>query len=1132
MLDESIVHFLRGVPVGDAVSVRFATMDSSSERTWTGTIIRKDGPVTHVSYREDPRMVRLLPPDDDDVFVLGLSRCDTSSVCALLPPLAWSPLPLVQSPDHIIYWDGSAELSTVEDPPCVAAIVHVEVRSGMTSTHACWFRGGTNNAAEHLALLAALRLARTLGGFAAVLGDSLMVLKQAHQQCPVRNRRLQSLISEERGAMVGSLFITAHHIRRDYNRADAVCRMTAQNRKGCGDQSVFAHELLVTTEADGTRMLSDAVPASSRAGRAAATKAPVGSLPHERPVWAINSLEELRHLRTMPTALRVPLSAARFWAPLVSKSLSDILSQTDDAMRVKAFLQLLALPSLYLPKNKPSRALCHGLATGVPARTLRRYDRATREHNEDHMAQEAHVFCCAGELRKAAKVFFRTPLPPLDTPGAWEALSAKYPLTVDEEDEAELDMLATRMMGGEVAIIPPDVVASVAIKMSKFSASAFDRWNGSLFLAAAENDPTVYPKTAALLNNMLASTTLFETVRGLRGVALAKGAEDVRPIGIGSFWLRLLSAVALRIDSPSALPVWQKGVKTSRGVEKIIHRIRKAHEDGLFVLTTDVSNAFNSIRRSAILRFISGIPGASLLKRLLAMELRTPTQIHFQVGGADTWRTIVATCGTMQGDPASVYAFAGALAAAVQSDTINADIFEAIIDDVTIADRSLAAVLATFGAYARDIAAAGLLLQRRKCQLLLPAHYVLTAEMKETLDGLGIDIVAADRSIRVLGAHVGAEEGQREFVHAHLVETLDALKKVDGLCRLSPKSGLAVLRYCVWPKLYFRIATHRANITIEAARIFDEAIARTVMHMLGVMKEMVFAPEGVGFKSYLLLAHDIYADSVASTLPQNFAALTNSHQITNAQLGATPLTITPPPTNTMGWLVKAKLPAWSTTFEPNIASAADFLLAMQVRCGSFALPAGFKCQCHYSGENMVLHLLTCNKVKGCTAVYRHNCIVTALQRTIEDFGFLVSVEPRFYTYEDGRAKRPDLTVHITPTAVTTDVTVVLQPTEAATAKTAKHGKACEQLGHKFIPFVITIDGIHGESCAAFIHEISKGMPRSTKQLFFYTVLKATSDAWLIGTTAMIRGAVAAYLSGATDGLPAIYGEQSLRGLRT
>ena len=269
--------------------------------------------------------------------------------------------------------------------------------------------------------------------------------------------------------------------------------------------------------------------------------------------------------------------------------------------------------------------------------------------------------------------------------------------------------------------------------------------------------------------------------------------------------------------------------------------------------------------------------------------------------------------------------------------------------------------------------------------------------------------------------------------------------------------------------------------------------------MLGISPEKVFEANAVGFRSYAAMVEDLYRES---SLPKASA----------------PLTIAPSPDSSLGRLVQTQLPTWTTTFEPNIASGADFVTMMQIRCGSFKLPEGFRCACSFSGENMLRHMVTCTKMRGCTAVFRHNCIVSALQRTLEDFGFLVSVEPRFYVYDDGRAKRPDITVHITPTSITTDVTVVTDGTEAEREKVSKHGKACEQLGHKFIPFVMLIDGIHTPICSSFLSEVSRSLCRSTRGLFLKTAMKATSDAWLVGTTAMIRHAIGNFQNAGGDGV--------------
>ena len=102
------------------------------------------------------------------------------------------------------------------------------------------------------------------------------------------------------------------------------------------------------------------------------------------------------------------------------------------------------------------------------------------------------------------------------------------------------------------------------------------------------------------------------------------------------------------------------------------------------------------------------------------------------------------------------------------------------------------------------------------------------------------------------------------------------------------------------------IALSVCHSSVEAARQFDDAIGS---RMLGVPTEKVFE------------------DNAGDSVP------------TKAQ---TPLTIAHPDSSS-GRLVKTQLPTWTTTFEPNIASTADFVTMMQIRCGSFQLPDGFKC---------------------------------------------------------------------------------------------------------------------------------------------------------------------------------------------
>lgn len=90
-----------------------------------------------------------------------------------------------------------------------------------------------------------------------------------------------------------------------------------------------------------------------------------------------------------------------------------------------------------------------------------------------------------------------------------------------------------------------------------------------------------------------------------RLIALEKDDGGVRPIAVGELIYRLLAKVALRksFDKEQLAP-FQLGVKSSGGVEPIIHLLRAATSGTLkgytHVCSADFKNAFNSISRRAI----------------------------------------------------------------------------------------------------------------------------------------------------------------------------------------------------------------------------------------------------------------------------------------------------------------------------------------------------------------------------------------------------------------------------------------------------------------------------------------------------------------------------------------------------
>jgi len=98
-----------------------------------------------------------------------------------------------------------------------------------------------------------------------------------------------------------------------------------------------------------------------------------------------------------------------------------------------------------------------------------------------------------------------------------------------------------------------------------------------------------------------------------------------------------------------------------------------------------------------------------------------------------------------------------------------------------------------------------------------------------------------------------------------------------------------------------------------------------------------------------------------------------------------------------------------------------------------------------------------------------------------------------------------------------DVIVSVDPQRAADEKVAKHGIACQRLGHKFVPYVIGIDGELHVSTKQFLAEVGRHMPSSTATIMTYYAQKAAIEAWASGTIAMIRN-VLAYAKGHSSGV--------------
>lgn len=196
--------------------------------------------------------------------------------------------------------------------------------------------------------------------------------------------------------------------------------------------------------------------------------------------------------------------------------------------------------------------------------------------------------------------------------------------------------------------------------------------------------------------------------------ALLKKCGGIRPIAIGNTWRRIAAKIACRriasVLSNSFLP-HQLGVGIKNGAEAGAHATRfyykSKHNSIRIFLKIDVKNAFNEIRRDAMLQKVKQI--VPEIYTFVEQCYKLPTNVYYQE------HIILSQRGVQQGDP-----LGPALSCLVIQDIINSleqlDLNIWYLDDGTIAGspEDVSNALQTIIEKAKEI---GLELNFKKCEM-------------------------------------------------------------------------------------------------------------------------------------------------------------------------------------------------------------------------------------------------------------------------------------------------------------------------------------------------------------------------------------------------------------------------------
>ena len=298
-------------------------------------------------------------------------------------------------------------------------------------------------------------------------------------------------------------------------------------------------------------------------------------------------------------------------------------------------------------------------------------------------------------------------------------------------------------------------------------------------------------------------------------IALPKDSGGVRPIAITSVVMRAMQKAIMRTDGirriMAELAPLQLGVGQSAGKDAVIHATRQWLADSgptdRLALQLDISNAFNTLKRSYLLKAIEGKDEWKCLLPVTRWLFSSHADLWMRTGSG--LKSISSQSGVKQGEPLSPLLFAMGIhkALEVTNDHIctqgpeNGGV-RGYLDDTTLLVRNMEQAATGFTVFKEEAEHAGLQVNGAKSVLMSTSalQTETTGPIEQApalppvLESTGVR-VAAD-GIMLLGAPVGSQQYMKAQVETSIASLINWVDKLDSLDDLDRQSRLILLRQC------------------------------------------------------------------------------------------------------------------------------------------------------------------------------------------------------------------------------------------------------------------------------------------------------------------------------------------------
>jgi len=1095
-----------------------------------------------LQFENEDKTEMLFPDDAEIISISIISDIDG------LPYFDWSSRKLEEVPTWFVSFDGGSAAGVGAS----SAAVHIKHNpTGQCFEIAKFHPSSTVNVVEHVAQIAAFRIAKFLPGTVAVMGDSKLAKQQMMKEIACRDTVLSDYLPTAQEAYIAlDQNIVSYHLIPGHqgvrgaladNPADAVatrCKnraaditLLAIHVAGIGMITLPPMDDIFEPIAEKQRRAPRGKALTTTPAQAAADAA--AALPTQ---WKPATKEEYYMLRFFPARSEVPDGIRLQWNDLVKGQLKKIETAESDEAREVETMAFLALPNMWLPRNVSTARIVSHFAQQRP------FALPSKEALPPVMKSKIQRLSEMVTQRAKDK----------NIKGALNVLQSETECSLEMNEEEKLEKLKTKFpqqltAGLTFAIkdqnLPPisDVVMMKALrKGKKHAVPAIDGWTKMLLQSPCTDDSATLASVCVFMTQLLRgqfSPLVMHCIRAARLVGIPKPDGGIRPICVSHFFLKVVGAASLLLGDVRCKD-WQYAIGRSGGPAEMIHKLMEHKRKGKTIMKLDQKNGYNTMPRALIESVLSAPHVSEYVKQFFRTVYYTPAEMVVFTSGR-SWKTIAMPEGVRQGDATASFCYCIALDVVVTEIKQRASHEGIEIEDILIWMDDVSLVLddpfhcfrvhqiaqETFAKYGMQLNSNS----EKSAAMVMPNHPKLrgceaTVAAKEQETGFRL-LVSNRFSFVIMGIDM-ADDNVTHAIGGFFDKYRDRTERFFALLErmdIHPAIVFTILRLCGTLRLKHVCSclpdsSGRRGLVMH----FDDSIIKLLNgphlfdgHLQAPISELVYDQAGLGLPHYGRVAEELYQHAKLG--------ITTRPRISKHGASATTDVVQLVPFNPHQSVERrAAVCANDWLFFTDAIhelTPAEFVASLHLRLRMCPATVAFPAICNCGNQALtqpefIEHVYVCDKATRVGHTARHNGVVRALASVCRTYGITTTQEPRFYTYEDGSLNRPDVTFH-TRVPIATDVTIVKSQYEvgvaagnAAAEKVKKHDQAVKRMGHRFIPFAMEIYGHLDKGCEELFDTLSMELTPFTRGVFKRDMRHAVSVALARGKAQAVQSAIA------------------------